>query len=687
MSVPGDEPTLVRDKAGKIELTNIGPFVDDCLEGRRKTADYEVISFDKKTGEVHWRPLKAAIRHPQEEPLYKLETRYGRSIRVTSSHSVFILGEHGIEKREGNKVNPGDILVAPAKLPRTEPLREVDVLQELLDSGQTKTVFVRGDSVRKIAIKRSLAAQERPALMIEPRVDLHSDGWQMLIGHRQALGITQPVVANQIGVKQAATISEWETRRGFPIQGDFSRYLEAIDWEGDIPYLLLPGKLDALREDQEGRWHARWRVLGAYKRLAGMTDDEIGELDRHVRLNTHAHFNDSWPRMLPLTEAFARFLGWYLAEGSISLHQIRLALGEKDRPFIPRILADIKEVFGEEAREYTYNESKSGIQLYFQHAIGAKLLKAWGLDKALPGKPFPDIVFNMPPELQLAFLETYFLGDGTVRKSDWQVVTASPSVRDGLLYLLSQFGWRAGCHATLARSGYGKGKWSWHITVSHKDQLRATEAIWGRHHLANRLRGYLEHCGRVRHGSWIEMPGDLIGLEVLHTSVLPGEARYVYDFEVEEDHTFIAGSGGLALENSDADVDGGHIRTLLLTFFYRFMPAMIDNGYIFMAQPPLYRVQKGKNFSQYVQTEEEKDALVKKLGGKCEVGRFKGLGEMNANELWETTMNPATRRLARVTVNDAHKANDLVERLMGTEVEPRKKFIQAHARSVANLDI
>ena len=138
---------------------------------------------------------------------------------------------------------------------------------------------------------------------------------------------------------------------------------------------------------------------------------------------------------------------------------------------------------------------------------------------------------------------------------------------------------------------------------------------------------------------------------------------------------------------SDADVDGGHIRTLLLTFFYRFMPAMIENGYIYMAQPPLYRVQKGKTFSEYVQTEEEKDALVKKLGGKCEVGRFKGLGEMNADELWETTMNPATRRLARVTVNDAHKANDMVERLMGTEVEPRKKFIQAHARSVANLDI
>jgi DNA gyrase subunit B len=178
-----------------------------------------------------------------------------------------------------------------------------------------------------------------------------------------------------------------------------------------------------------------------------------------------------------------------------------------------------------------------------------------------------------------------------------------------------------------------------------------------------------------------------MGIEVLAIEQIAPTGPYVYDFSVADDQNFIAGIGGLALKNSDADVDGGHIRTLLLTFFYRFMPAMIENGYIYMAQPPLYRVQKGKNFSEYVQTEEEKDALVKKLGGKCEVGRFKGLGEMNAEELWETTMNPATRRLARVTVTDAHKANDLVERLMGTEVEPRKKFIQAHARSVANLDI
>lgn len=687
MSVPGDEPTLVRDKKGKIEFTNIGPFIDDCLEGRRKTTDYEVMSFDKKTGEVHWRPLQAAIRHPQEEPLYKLKTRYGRTIRVTSSHSVFVQGDHGIEMREGSKVKPGDILVVPARLPRTEPMQEVDVLQEMLDSQQTKTVFVRGDSVRKIAIKRSLAAQERPALLIEPRIDLRSDGWQMLIGHRQALGITQPVVAGRIGVKQAATISEWETRRGMPIQSDFSHYLEAINWEGDLPYLLLPSKLDDMMEDREGSWNARWRVLGAYKKLSGMTNDEIGELDRYVRLNTHAHFNDSWPRMLPLTKAFARFLGWYLAEGSISLHQIRLAVGEKDRPFFPQILADIKEVFGEDAREYLYNENKSGIQIYFQHAIGAKLLKAWGLDKALPGKPFPSIVFNMSPELQLAFLETYLLGDGTVTKHNWTITTASPSIRDGLLYLLSQFGWRAGTCGVLANSGVGKGKWSWKISVGHKDQLRASEAVWARHHLASRLREHLERKTRASRDAWVQLPGDLIGLEVLRNTVLPGEARYVYDFAVEEDHTFICGTGGVGAKNSDADVDGGHIRTLLLTFFYRFMPAMIDNGYIYMAQPPLYRVQKGKNFQQYVQSEEEKDALVKKLGGKCEVGRFKGLGEMNAEELWETTMNPATRRLARVTVMDAHKANDMVGKLMGVEVEPRKKFIQAHARTVANLDI
>ncbi len=137
---------------------------------------------------------------------------------------------------------------------------------------------------------------------------------------------------------------------------------------------------------------------------------------------------------------------------------------------------------------------------------------------------------------------------------------------------------------------------------------------------------------------------------------------------------------------TDADVDGSHIRTLLLTFFYRYFPELIGNGHIYMSQPPLFKVSKGKT-TKWVYSEAERDREVKALGKNVEVNRFKGLGEMNPDQLWDTTMNPQTRTLLQVEVEDAAAVNDVFERLMGSEVEPRKKFIQAHAKTVTNLDI
>ncbi|TAN33364.1 DNA topoisomerase (ATP-hydrolyzing) subunit B [bacterium] len=137
---------------------------------------------------------------------------------------------------------------------------------------------------------------------------------------------------------------------------------------------------------------------------------------------------------------------------------------------------------------------------------------------------------------------------------------------------------------------------------------------------------------------------------------------------------------------TDADVDGSHIRTLLLTFFFRYFPEVIEKGYLYMAQPPLFKVFKGKQVI-WCHSEGERDKATRQLGKNAEAARMKGLGEMNAEELWETTMNPETRLLLRVEVEDAAAVNDTFEKLMGPDVEPRKKFIQAHAKSVRNLDI
>jgi DNA gyrase subunit B len=138
---------------------------------------------------------------------------------------------------------------------------------------------------------------------------------------------------------------------------------------------------------------------------------------------------------------------------------------------------------------------------------------------------------------------------------------------------------------------------------------------------------------------------------------------------------------------TDADVDGAHIRTLLLTFFYRHMGKIIENGHLYIAQPPLYRVSTGKQ-TLYAQSEKEREAAIKKLNAKnITVQRFKGLGEMNADQLWETTMNPQTRTLLRAEVDDGVEADAIFTMLMGEKVAPRKSFIMSEARKVQNLDI
>jgi DNA gyrase subunit B len=143
---------------------------------------------------------------------------------------------------------------------------------------------------------------------------------------------------------------------------------------------------------------------------------------------------------------------------------------------------------------------------------------------------------------------------------------------------------------------------------------------------------------------------------------------------------------GRVIVMTDADVDGSHIRTLLLTFFFRYMPQLIEDGHLYIAQPPLYRIAY-KNQVKYAYSDKEKDKIVKEVGEKASLQRYKGLGEMNPTQLWETTMNPENRTLLLVTVEDAAESDRTFDMLMGDAVDPRRKFIQTHAKAVRNLDI
>lgn len=139
---------------------------------------------------------------------------------------------------------------------------------------------------------------------------------------------------------------------------------------------------------------------------------------------------------------------------------------------------------------------------------------------------------------------------------------------------------------------------------------------------------------------------------------------------------------------ADADVDGAHIQTLLLTFFFRYMRPLIENGYVYLAQPPLFKVSKG-NRHEYAYSDEERDKFIEEMGGSnsCETQRYKGLGEMDPQQLWETTMDPETRIMLRVTLDDAMQADETFSILMGDKVEPRREFIEKNAKYVQNLDV
>ncbi len=172
----------------------------------------------------------------------------------------------------------------------------------------------------------------------------------------------------------------------------------------------------------------------------------------------------------------------------------------------------------------------------------------------------------------------------------------------------------------------------------------------------------------------------VIGNEKLLPVITALGAGVGEDFDVEKLRY------GKIIIMADADVDGSHIRTLLLTFFFRYMRPLIEEGHVYLAQPPLYKVFKGKN-TRYAYTDEQLKEALAEIGNDANVQRYKGLGEMNPDQLWETTMDPATRTVLQVTLEDAIEADKIFNVLMGEEVEPRREFIEANAKYVSNLDI
>jgi DNA gyrase subunit B len=690
MSVAGDEPTLVLDEyTGQTEFVKIGQFIDECVEGKRTTERYQVVCFDPVTNATRFRPLKAVIRHGHQEPMYKITTTYNRSVKVTSSHSVFVYENGEVKLKKGNEIREGDLLVASRRLPRPEnsPTR-IDLLKVFYEAGLTDALYLQGENVREIAAKRVLAKVDNPEQWSEARVQLDSLGWQTLINQRQTAGISQKTVASSCGVKQPITISHWERGINRPTLADFLNYLEAIGGNDHVIYETLPSKIEGLLQQDDSSKNARWREVSAYKPVSFFTPSELNQLGEEIKIVPQAHIEKAFNRYLPVNQELMYFLGWYVAEGTLSKHQVSLNLGRKDEPLIPGLIAAIEQAFGETPRVY-YDPDSQGIKLYFHSVAAARLLRAWNLAEVAHQKQLPDIVLSLSEELQLAFLKGYFLGDGTTAGQNISFVTNSNQLKDGLLYLLGQLGLIASHRKYKPSTAIDAPIQTRHdyytITICGKEQLAYCRSIWENHPNADQVATRIAKLTR-KSQAYVAISDDLMGLKVISNDEIELVGDYVYDFSVQDDENFVCGVGGLCAHNTDADVDGAHIRTLILTFFFRYQRELVDQGYIYIACPPLYKLERGRNH-QYCYSDRELQQCIAELPDNANytIQRFKGLGEMMPQQLWDTTMNPETRAMKRVEIDDAAEADRIFTVLMGDRVAPRREFIETHAPNL-NLD-
>ncbi|GIV79383.1 MAG: hypothetical protein KatS3mg050_3777 [Litorilinea sp.] len=711
MSVDAEEMCFVRDPAGQIRQVQIGPFIDERLEAGEDVSAYSVLCFDQQTHRAEFKPIRSVIRHAVDEPLYEIRTTYGRRVRVTASHSVFVYEDGEVRLKRGDAVRVGDRIVAPARLPLTQEkyVERIDLLAALMDKREKvgRDLILWGDDVVRLLQERIRTEYAGHAQLTSPRVTIPEQVGMVLAEQRRKLGLTQREICRAVGIRQPVTYYNWEKGKYRPTLDHFTRYVTLLDLDLEA---LLPqvevgdSQLDQVWKDQY-RGSGRNRVR-PWLRLQDLRPEDVVVLNG-VRLAPEHYAGQAVSRYLPVNEQLMTLLGFFLAEGTCSQRGgVRLAFGRNNEHWLPEMRQAFIDLFGIEPTFYAGQNGRAGELRVVHSVVSAAFRLVFGFDGARAHtKRIPDLVYNVSPELQLAFLRGYFLGDGTLARSGLTWTTTSQELASGLMYLLLSHGVLASLSVrdvTGDTSGTVRGRPvirrhpAYSVSVSSGDDLWKLEPVWRDHRNAALLKARLaDWTPNRKNRAFDEIGGDLIGLPVRSVEKVEASNGMVYDFSVDEHENFICGTGGLCAHNTDADVDGAHIRTLLLTFFFRYMEELIDKGHLYIAQPPLYRVTvtrtengKRKRSSEYVYDDKALEQLRQELGEEnVRIDqRYKGLGEMNEEQLWETTMNPENRTLLQVSIEDAAEADRTFDMLMGSSVPPRRRFIQTHANQ-ARLDI